>query len=65
MRFAMAALLLLAACDRGQMAESDQTVIAKQAKAYEAAADADVDQSIARLAQEAFEDGESNQVTAP
>jgi PBP1b-binding outer membrane lipoprotein LpoB len=56
--------LLLAGCNRSQVAESNQSVIANQAKAYEAAADAAVDQSIAQLAQESFEAGGDNEARA-
>ncbi len=57
-------LLLLGACDRDQVAESNQTAVIERAKALEKAADASVDESIAQMTRESLEESAENEATA-
>lgn len=57
-------LLVLAACDREQVAESNQAAVIDRAKALEKAAEASVDESIAEITQESLEESNENEVAA-
>ena len=50
---ALALIVMLGACDRGQVAESEESVIINRAKSLEMASDASVNVSIAAIASEA------------
>lgn len=60
MRMGFALLLTLAACDREQLAESNQAAVIERAKALEKAADATVDESIAQMTRELLEEAVEN-----
>ena len=60
MRFGIALLLILTACYRGQLSESNQTAVIERAKALEKAADASVDESIAEMTREELEESADN-----
>jgi hypothetical protein len=64
MRIGLALLLMLAACDRDQVAESNQAAVIERAKALEKAADASVDDSIAQMTRESLEESAENGVAA-
>jgi hypothetical protein len=64
MRIGLVLLLLLAACDRDQVAESNQAAVIERAKALEKAADASVDESIAQMTRESLEESAENEVAA-
>jgi hypothetical protein len=64
MRIGLALLLMLAACDRDQVAESNQAAVIERAKALEKAADASVDESIAQMTRESLEESAENEVAA-
>jgi hypothetical protein len=64
MRAGLVLLLLLAACDRDQVAESNQAAVIERAKALEKAADASVDESIAQMTRESLEESAENEVAA-
>jgi hypothetical protein len=63
-RFALILFVLLAECNRGQVAESDQAVVIERAKALEKAADASVDASISQMTRDAFEDSAENEAAS-
>lgn len=60
MRKGLVLLLMLAACDREQLAESNQAAVIERAKALEKAADATVDESIAQMTRELLEEAVEN-----
>jgi hypothetical protein len=64
MRMGLVLLLLLAACDRDQVAESNQAAVIERAKALEKAADASVDESIAQMTRESLEESAENEAAA-
>jgi hypothetical protein len=64
MRIGLLLLLLLAACDRDQVAESNQAAVIERAKALEKAADASVDESIAQMTRESLEESAENEAAA-
>jgi hypothetical protein len=64
MRAGLVLLLLLAACDRDQVAESNQAAVIERAKALEKAADASVDESIAQMTRESLEESAENEAAA-
>jgi hypothetical protein len=64
MRVALVMLLMLAACNREQVAESNQTAVVERAKALEKAADASVDESIALMTRESLEESADNEAAA-
>jgi hypothetical protein len=64
MRIGLVLLLLLAACDRDQVAESNQAAVIERAKALEKAADASVDESIAQMTRESLEESAENEAAA-
>jgi hypothetical protein len=64
MRAGFVLLLLLTACDRDQVAESNQAAVIERAKALEKAADASVDESIAQMTRESLEASAQNEVAA-
>jgi hypothetical protein len=64
MRAGLILLLLLAACDRGQVSESNQAAVIERAKALEKAADVSVDESIAQMTREEIEDSPTNEAAA-
>ena len=61
MRQGLVLLLMLAACDREQVAESNQAAVIERAKALEKAADATVDESIAQMTRESLEETAENE----
>jgi hypothetical protein len=63
-RSAFALLLVLTACDRGQVTESNQSAVIERAKALEKAADASVDESIAQITRESLEESAENEAAA-
>jgi hypothetical protein len=63
-RVAVILLLLLAACNREQVAESNQAAVIDRAKALEKAADASVDESITQMTRESIEENAANEVAA-
>jgi hypothetical protein len=63
-RAGLVLLLLLAACDRDQVAESNQAAVIERAKALEKAADASVDESIAQMTRESLEESAENEAAA-
>lgn len=65
MRIGLVLLLMLAACDRDQVAESNQAAVIERAKALEKAADASVDESIAQMTRESLEESADNEAAAP
>ena len=64
MRMGLVLLLMLAACDREQLAESNQAAVIERAKALEKAADATVDESIAQMTRESLEETAENEAAA-
>ena len=64
MRKGLVLLLMLAACDREQLAESNQAAVIERAKALEKAADATVDESIAQMTRESLEETAENEAAA-
>jgi hypothetical protein len=64
MRKGLAMLLMLTACDREQLAESNQAAVIERAKALEKAADATVDESIAQMTRESLEEAAENEAAA-
>jgi hypothetical protein len=64
MRIGLVLLLMLAACDREQLAESNQAAVIERAKALEKAADATVDESIAQMTRESLEETAENEAAA-
>lgn len=64
MRMGLVLLLMLAACDREQLAESNQAAVIERAKALEKAADATVDESIAQMTRESLEETAENGAAA-
>ena len=64
MRKGLALLLILAACDREQLAESNQAAVIERAKALEKAADVTVDESIAQMTRESLEEVAENEAAA-
>ena len=64
MRMGLVLLLMLAACDREQLAESNQAAVIERAKALEKAADASVDESIAQMTRESLDETAENEATA-
>ncbi len=64
MRKGLVLLLMLAACDREQLAESNQAAVIERAKALEKAADATVDESIAQMTRESLEESADNEAAA-
>ena len=64
MRKGLVLLLMLAACDRKQLAESNQAAVIERAKALEKAADATVDESIAQMTRESLEESADNEAAA-
>ena len=64
MRKGLVLLLMLAACDREQVAESSQAAVIERAKALEKAADATVDESIAQMTRESLEETAENEAAA-
>ncbi len=63
MRQGLFLLLMLAACDREQVAESNQAAVIERAKALEKAADATVDESIAQMTRESLDETAENEAT--
>jgi hypothetical protein len=61
MRFGLIFLLMLTACDRAQVAESNQSAVIERAKALEKAADAAVDDSIAQMTRDSLEENAENE----
>jgi hypothetical protein len=64
MRAGLIFLLLLTACNRGQVSESNQSAVIERAKALEKAADASVDGSIAQMTRETLEGNTQNEAAA-
>jgi hypothetical protein len=64
MRAGLILLLILTACNREQVAESNQAAIIERAKALEKAADASVDESIAEMTRDSLEERAANEATA-
>jgi hypothetical protein len=64
MRAGLALFLMITACDREQVAESNQAAVIDRAKTLERAADASVDDSIARITRESLENNSGNEGTA-
>lgn len=64
MRMGLVLLLMLAACDREQLAESNQAAVIERAKALEKAADATVDESIVQMTRESLEQSADNEAAA-
>lgn len=64
MRMGLVLMLMLAACDREQLAESNQSAVIERAKALEKAADATVDESIAQMTRESLEETAGNEAAA-
>ena len=64
MRKGLVLLLMLAACDREQVAESNQAAVIERAKALEKAADATVDESIAQMTRESLDETAENEAAA-
>ena len=64
MRMGLVLLLMLAACDREQLAESNQAAVIERAKALEKAADATVDESIAQMTRESLDETAENEAAA-
>ena len=64
MRMGFVLLLMLAACDREQLAESNQAAVIERAKALEKAADATVDESIAQMTRESLDETAENEAAA-
>ncbi|MEK6636730.1 MAG: hypothetical protein AABY88_01470 [Pseudomonadota bacterium] len=60
MRIGLVLLLMLAACNRNQVAESNQAAIIERANALEKAADASVDESIAQMTSESVAESVEN-----
>lgn len=64
MRMGLVLMLMLAACDREQLAESNQSAVIERATALEKAADANVDESIAQMTRESLEETAGNEAAA-
>jgi hypothetical protein len=64
MRAGLILLLILTACNREQVAESNQAVVIERAKALEKAADASVDENIAEMTRDSLEESAENEATA-
>jgi hypothetical protein len=64
MRAAFILLLILTACNRGQVSESNQTAVIERARALEKAADASVDESIAQMTRESLDESSENEAAA-
>jgi hypothetical protein len=64
MRAALILLLALTACNREQVAESNQSAVIERAKALEKAADAAVDDSIAQMTRDALAESAENEAAA-
>ena len=64
MRMGLVLMLMLAACDREQLAESNQSAVIERATALENAADANVDESIAQMTRESLEETAENEASA-
>ncbi len=62
MAIILTVMLGLGACEREQVAESNQSAIMDRAKALEKAADASVDESIAEITRESLEQSSVNEV---
>ena len=62
MRAGLILLLMLTACNREQVAESNQAAVIERAKALEKAADASVDESIAEMTRESLDESSENEV---
>jgi hypothetical protein len=64
MRLGLIFLLMLTACNREQVPESNQSAVIERAKALEKAADASVDDSIAQMTRDALEESAENEAAA-